>query len=147
MRLMRSHTDHSIAPFRRALSIGVLAMFLTSQVSAQTSQPAQADESASGQPDVTTMSIEDLMNMEVTSVSKRTQKVADAAAAIFVITQDDIRRSGASNIPEALRMVPGLEVARINENEWAIGSRGFNGRFDNKLLVLIDGRTVYTPLF
>jgi len=86
-------------------------------------------------------------NMQVTSVSKRTQKVADAAAAVFVITQEDIRRSGATSIPEALRLVPGLEVARIDSNKWAIASRGFNGRFDNKLLVLIDGRSVYTPLF
>src|SRR5207248_11567044 len=76
-----------------------------------------------------------------------TQKVADAAAAIFVLTQEDIRRSGATSIPEALRLVPGLEVARIDQNKWAIGSRGFNGRFDNKLLVLIDGRSVYTSLF
>lgn len=98
-------------------------------------------------PDVTTLSMEDLMNMQVTSVSKRTQKVADAAAAVFVISQEDIRRSGATSIPEALRLVPGLEVARIDENKWAIASRGFNGRFDNKLLVLIDGRSVYTPLF
>ncbi|HEY2546013.1 MAG TPA: TonB-dependent receptor plug domain-containing protein [Candidatus Acidoferrum sp.] len=98
-------------------------------------------------PDVSKMSLEDLMNVEVTSVSKHTQRVADAAAAIFVITQEDIRRSGAANIPEALRMVPGIQVARIDENKWAISSRGFNGRFDNKLLVLIDGRSVYTPLF
>src|SRR5436305_2690475 len=97
--------------------------------------------------DPTTMSVEDLMNMQVTSVSKRSQKLADAAAAVFVITQDDIRRSGATSIPEALRMVPGIQVARIDENKWAIASRGFNGRFDNKLLVLIDGRSVYTPLF
>src|SRR5260221_2856649 len=98
-------------------------------------------------PDVTAMSMEDLMNMKVTSVSKHTQKVADAAAAIFVITQEDIRRSGATSIPEALRLAPGLEGGRIDQNKWAIGSRGFNGRFDNKLLVLIDGRSVYTPLF
>jgi iron complex outermembrane recepter protein len=97
--------------------------------------------------DVTQMSVEDLMNMQVTSVSKRTQKVGDAAAAIFVITQEDIRRSGATSIPEALRLVPGVQVARIDENKWAISSRGFNGRFANKLLVLIDGRSVYTPLF
>jgi iron complex outermembrane receptor protein len=97
--------------------------------------------------DVTSMSVEDLMNMQVTSVSKRTQKVADAAAAIYVITQEDIRRSGATSIPEALRLVPGVQVARIDENKWAISSRGFNGRFANKLLVLIDGRSVYTPLF
>src|SRR4051794_21009439 len=98
-------------------------------------------------PDVTAISLEDLMNLKVTSVSKREQKLGKAAAAIFVITQDEIRRSGARNIPEALRLVPGLEVARIDENKWAIASRGFNGRFDNKLLVLIDGRSVYTPLF
>jgi iron complex outermembrane receptor protein len=87
------------------------------------------------------------MNMKVTSVSKRSQKVADAAAAVFVITQEDIRRSGATSIPEALRLVPGIQVARIDENKWAISSRGFNGRFTDKLLVLIDGRSVYTPLF
>src|SRR5437762_4820191 len=105
---------------------------------------------ASGQNnvvDVTAMSVEDLMNMQVTSVSKRTQKVADAAAAVYVITQEDIRRSGATNIPEALRLVPGVQVARIDENKWAISSRGSDGRFANKLLVLIDGRSVYTPLF
>jgi len=98
-------------------------------------------------PDVTAISLEDLMNLKVTSVSKREQKLGVAAAAIFAITQEDIRRSGARNIPEALRLAPGLEVARIDENKWAIASRGFNGRFTNKLLVLIDGRSVYTPLF
>ena len=123
---------------KRIVLLGVLAIFLVDNVWAQGPQKV---------PDVTTMSVEDLMNMQVTSVSKRTQKLADAAAAIFVLTQEDIRRSGATSIPEALRLVPGLEVARIDENKWAIGSRGFNGRFDNKLLVLIDGRSVYTPLF
>jgi iron complex outermembrane receptor protein len=106
-----------------------------------------AGASAQDFPDVTAISLEDLMNLKVTSVSKREQKLGVAAAAIFAITQEDIRRSGARNIPEALRMVPGLEVARIDENKWAIASRGFNGRFTNKLLVLIDGRSVYTPLF
>src|ERR1700676_2221932 len=123
---------------KRIALLGFLAVFVAVNVGAQGTQKV---------PDVTTMSVEDLMNMQVTSVSKRTQKVADAAAAIFVITQEDIRRSGATSIPEALRLVPGLEVARIDQNKWAIGSRGFNGRFDNKLLVLIDGRSVYTPLF
>ncbi|MGH6621608.1 MAG: TonB-dependent receptor plug domain-containing protein, partial [Alphaproteobacteria bacterium] len=103
--------------------------------------------SAQNFPDVTAISLEDLMSMKVTSVSKREQKLASAAAAIFVITQEEIRRSGARNIPEALRLAPGLEVARIDENKWAIASRGFNGRFTNKLLVLIDGRSVYTPLY
>jgi iron complex outermembrane receptor protein len=69
------------------------------------------------------------------------------AAAIFVITQEDIRSSSALNIPDLLRMVPGLDVARINANTWAISSRGFTLQFANKLLVLIDGRAVYTPLF
>lgn len=123
---------------RKFLAVALATVFASSTVCAQ--DPKKV-------PDVTNMTMEDLMNMQVTSVSKRAQKVADAPAAIFVITQDDIQRSGARNIPELLEMVPGLEVARIDENKWAIGSRGFNGRFDDKLLVLIDGRSVYTPLF
>ena len=87
------------------------------------------------------------MNVQVTSVSKTEQKISQVAAAIFVITQEDIRRSGATNIPDLLRMVPGLDVAQINGNTWAISSRGFNLQFANKLLVLIDGRAVYSPLF
>jgi len=97
--------------------------------------------------DITELSLEELMDIKITSVSKKPEKIYDAAAAIFVITQDDIRRSGVTSIPEALRMVPGVDVARIDANKWAITSRGFNGRFANKLLVLIDGRSVYTPLF
>jgi iron complex outermembrane receptor protein len=96
--------------------------------------------------DLAGLSIEDLMNVEVTSVSKREQKMSQVAAAIFVISPEDIRRSGATNIPDLLRMVPGLDVAQINANTWAISARGFNGQFSNKLLVLIDGRSVYTPL-
>ncbi len=138
---MLFNRDHKIGPAMRAGRIflaGFLSVLLAGSTVAQNSRNV---------PDVTAMSMEDLMNLQVTSVSKRTQKVADAAAAIFVITQEDIRRSGATSIPEALRLVPGLQVARIDQNKWAIGSRGFNGRFDNKLLVLIDGRSVYTPLF
>src|SRR6266849_2111927 len=134
----RNHKTGPAMGAGRILLASFLAVCLTATTEAQTSRSV---------PDVTAMSMEDLMNMQVTSVSKRTQKVADAAAAIFVITQEDIRRSGANSIPEALRLVPGLQVARIDQNKWAIGSRGFNGRFDNKLLVLIDGRSVYTPLF
>src|SRR6266850_265457 len=134
----RNHKTGPAMGAGRILLASFLAVCLTATTEAQTSRSV---------PDVAAMSMEDLMNMQVTSVSKRTQKVADAAAAIFVITQDDIRRSGANSIPEALRLVPGLQVARIDQNKWAIGSRGFNGRFDNKLLVLIDGRSVYTPLF
>src|SRR5213594_1993110 len=138
---MLFNRDHKTGPVMRAGRIfiaGFLSVLLAGSTVAQNPRNV---------PDVTAMSMEDLMNLQVTSVSKRTQKVADAAAAIFVLTQEDIRRSGATSIPEALRLVPGLEVARIDQNKWAIGSRGFNGRFDNKLLVLIDGRSVYTPLF
>jgi iron complex outermembrane recepter protein len=137
----RRHNSGSITLVGRVLLLGVLTICQTANVLADGPGGPQ------NVPDVTSMSLEDLMNMQVTSVSKRTQKVADAAAAIFVITQDDIRRIGATSIPDALRIVPGLEVAQIDENKWAIGSRGFNGRFDDKLLVLIDGRSVYTPLF
>jgi iron complex outermembrane recepter protein len=97
--------------------------------------------------DLTQVSIESLMNMEVTSVSKKEQKLSQVAAAIFVITQEEIRRSGATSIPDLLRMVPGLDVAQINASTWAISARGFNLQFANKLLVLIDGRAVYTKLF
>jgi len=93
------------------------------------------------------LSIEELMKVEVTSASRRTQKLSEVPSAIFVITQDDIRRSGATSIPEALRMAPGVEVARIGTDKWAISTRGFNGRFADKLQVLMDGRSVYNPLF
>jgi iron complex outermembrane receptor protein len=97
--------------------------------------------------DLTAMSIEDLMNVKVTSVSKTEQKLSRTASAVFVITQEDIERSGAANIPDLLRMVPGLEVAQINGSTWAISARGFNDQSSDKLLVLIDGRAVYSPLF
>jgi iron complex outermembrane receptor protein len=98
-------------------------------------------------PDLTQQSLEDLMNIQVSSVSKKEQKTSQAAAAVFVISRDDIRRSGALNIPDLLRMVPGLDVAQIDAGRWAITARGFNGQYSNKLLVLMDGRTVYTPTF
>lgn len=98
-------------------------------------------------PDLTKKSLEDLMSIEVTSVSKREQKISQTAAAIFVISQEDIGRSGALNIPDLLRMVPGLDVAQIDAGKWAISARGFNGQYSNKLLVLIDGRAVYSPIF
>ncbi len=97
--------------------------------------------------DLTELSLEELMSLEVTSVSKKKQKLSESAAAIFVITQEDIRRSGVTSIPEALRMVPGIQVGRGSKNQWHISARGFNERFTNKLLVLIDGRTIYNSLF
>ena len=98
-------------------------------------------------PDIEDLSINDLMQMEVSSASRKSQTLSDTAAAAFVISQDDIRRSGATSIPEALRLAPGIEVAKINSSAWAITARGFNGKYANKLLVLMDGRTIYTPLF
>jgi iron complex outermembrane recepter protein len=106
--------------------------------------PAWSQEKAK---DLGNTSIEDLMNIEVTSVSKKEQKLSSVAAAIFVITQEDIRHSGATGIPDLLRMAPGLDVAQINGSTWAIGARGFNQQFSNKLLVMIDRRIVYTPNF
>jgi iron complex outermembrane receptor protein len=93
------------------------------------------------------LSIEALMNVQVSSVSRKKQTLAESAAAVYVITQEDIRRSGLQTIPEILRMAPGLHVAQIDSSKWAVTSRGFNGRFANKLLVLMDGRTIYSPLF
>ncbi len=93
------------------------------------------------------LDIDQLINLTVTSVGKKEQSLASAPAAVFVLTQEDIHRSGVTTIPEALRMVPGLEVARLDGHNWAISSRGFNDLFANKLLVMVDGRSVYTPLF
>ncbi len=101
----------------------------------------------SSSADLSTLSIEDLMKIDVTSVSRHEQSFSQTAAAIFVITPEDIERSGATNIPDLLRMVPGVHVAQIHANTWAICIRGFNGRFSNELLVLIDGRRVYSPTF
>jgi iron complex outermembrane receptor protein len=96
---------------------------------------------------LTDLSIEELMNIQVTSVSKKAQKLSEAPAPIFVITNEDIRRSGARNIPEVLRLAPGVDVATIGGGRYAVSIRGFTNRFGNKLLVLIDGRSIYTPLF
>lgn len=93
------------------------------------------------------LSIEELMNVKVTTVSRRAQKLTEVASAVFVITQDDIRRSGVTNIPDALRMAPGVQVERSSTNQWAVSIRGFNGVFANKLQVLMDGRSVYSPIF
>lgn len=111
------------------------------------SMPAFAAKGTTELQALKEMSIEGLLDIEITSVSKKAQKLWGSAAAIHVINQEDIRRSGATSIPEVLRLAPGISVAKVNANSWAITSRGFNGRFSNKLLVLIDGRSVYTPLY
>ena len=108
---------------------------------------ADAADGVTNQSTLAEMPIEKLMEVEVTSVAKRAEKLSDSPAAISVLTQEDIHRSGAMSIPEALRLVPGLDVAQVDSQQWAISARGFNDVFANKLLVLNDGRSVYTPLF
>ncbi len=130
------HRKLSVKPFIFSLIWALAAILGISSVS-----EAQVIQDLSG------LSLEDLMNIEITSVARRPQPLSEAAAAAYVITGDDIRRSGATSVPDALRMVPGLQVAKLDANKWAITSRGFNNHFANKLLVLIDGRSVYTPLF
>ncbi len=125
---------------RRAVRAGaVLALGLAGTVAGPAQTPTLRD--------LIHTKLDDLMNMEVTSVSKKEQKLSKAGAAIYVITQEDIRRSGATNIPDLLRMAPGVDVAQINANVWAITIRGFNDRYADKVLVLIDGRSVYNPSF
>ena len=106
---------------------------------------ATAPVSTGSGSELTDMSLEDLMNVEVTSVSKKKESIADAPAAVTVIDQDMIARSGFSTIPDLLRLVPGMDVARVNSYSWAISARGSNNQFANDLLVLQDGRSLYTP--
>lgn len=130
------YLSHRLVPF---LVAGlVLSMLVPQQLRA-------ADVAAS--VSLKKLSVEELMDIEVTSVSRRPEKLSATPSAIQVITQDDIRRAGATSLPEALRLAANLEVAQIDARQWAISARGFNSTTANKLLVLIDGRTVYTPLY
>jgi iron complex outermembrane recepter protein len=106
-----------------------------------------ASPAGAAETNFTDLSLAELMNEPVTTVSKKTTRLGDATTAITVLTADDIRRNGFTTIPEALRMVPGFDVARIDASHWAISARGFNLQYANTLLVLIDGRSVYTPSF
>ena len=125
------------------LGVGVL-LGLATLASAELEE---SGPSAARLSSLSEMSLEDLLNVKITSVSKKEEKRSEAAAAVYVLTADEIRRSSASSLPELLRGVPGLQVAQLDGNKWAISARGFNGRFSNKLLVLIDGRSIYSPLF
>jgi len=106
-----------------------------------------ASSSHPGGNELADLSLDDLMNVEVTSVSKQPQRIADAPASVTVIGQNDIQRSGLNTIPDLLRLAPGMDVARVNANEWAVSSRGFNSELADDLLVLMDGRSIYTPTF
>jgi iron complex outermembrane receptor protein len=92
------------------------------------------------------LDIDDLIRVRVTSVARKEQTLTDVPAAVYVIRQEDLKRSGATSIPEALRAVPGFHVARNRSSVWAVSPRGFSDELSNKLLVLIDGRSVYSPL-
>ena len=99
------------------------------------------------QSDLKKLTLEELMDVNVNAVSRKEEPLGPTPAAVTVITAEDIRKSGVTSIPEALRLVPGVQVARINASSWAISARGFNTQVSNKMLVQIDGRTVYSPIF
>src|SRR5882724_3384777 len=131
----------AIGRARRVLRLAVVSLLgaVATAVVAATDQIKLAD--------LADLSLEELGSIDVTSVSKKPERLSDAAASIFVITGEDIRRSGATSLPEALRLAPNLQVSRVSASSYAISARGFNSTAGNKLLVLIDGRSVYTPLF
>src|SRR5574343_1011203 len=121
---------------RYGVSRGVLAVTL-----------ACAWPSAWANDSIDDLSLEEFSKTEISSVSRRNQSLANVPAAAFVISAEDIRRSGATVLPDVLRMVPGIEVAQIDNGRYAVTARGFNGRFANQLQVLVDGRSLYHPLF
>jgi iron complex outermembrane recepter protein len=108
---------------------------------------ADSPDTEESENPVKNLSLAELGNVEVTTASKEPEQVWKTPAAIYVLTGDDIRRSGATSIPDALRLVPGVEVARIDSDQWAVGIRGSETNFSKAVLVLIDGRSVYTPLY
>jgi iron complex outermembrane receptor protein len=133
---------------RRRLPLTVRCLLLGAWLLCMLQTPREC--AAASESDLTylkRLSLENLLGIEVSTVSKKTETLSSAAAAIHVVTREDIRRSGSRGLPEVLRLVPGLQVARIDAHTWAVSARGANGLFANKLLVLIDGRSVYTPLF
>ena len=134
----------SLKTARRCL-LGLLAPGVVCLPLAVAMQPEMQPDMQSAQ--LKSLSLEELGEIEVTTVSKQSEEVWQTPAAVSVVTADDIRRSGATSIPELLRLVPGVEVARSQSGAWAVGIRGFNSGFSKDLLVLIDGRSVYTPLF
>ncbi|MDP3910879.1 MAG: TonB-dependent receptor plug domain-containing protein, partial [Gemmatimonadales bacterium] len=136
-------TPSQPSPARKVLYLGILLASVGLASSAGPALAQQRDSLAA----LKQLTIDQLMNVEVTSVSRRPEPLSKTASAIQVITREDIRRSGASSFPEVLRIASNLQVAQVDARQWAISARGFNSTTANKLLVLIDGRTVYTPLF
>jgi iron complex outermembrane receptor protein len=139
-------TDCHRVELEVARGIAAVGFSLCFFIVAQTANAAAGNQDeALSTSSLKTLSIEDLMNLEVTSVSKRGEPVSDAAAAVYVITHEEILNSGARSLPDILRLAPNLQVAQITSSSFAITARGFNGPAASKLLVLIDGRSVYTP--
>ena len=135
-------------PIRRGTRVAVGFLLLGSGLLAQEPDTLPpGPDSAATAAELKALSVEELMNVVVTSVSRRAEPLSHAASAIQVITQEDIRRSSATSLPEALRLASNLQVAQVDSRQWAISARGFNSTTANKLLVLIDGRTIYTPLY
>ena len=131
---------------------GIYREFLAGAVLAACFAATGAQAQQLAQADIPHLTLEQLANVEITSVSKSPQSLSTAAAAAYVISHDDVIRSGAISVPEMLRLAPNLEVMQSSPSAYQIAARGFNGNsaaqnFPNKLLVLIDGRSVYTPLF
>jgi iron complex outermembrane receptor protein len=135
--------DHGRAG--RATALAILISLSLAVQPALADRANDNDQQQSG--DLKGLTLAQLGDVEVTSTSKEPVKLSQTAAAVYVITQEDIRRSGATNIPEALRLAPGVDVAQIDADHWSISIRGFAGQFSRSLLVLVDGRSVYTPLF
>lgn len=133
------------ASWKAAALLGCLLTALSAGAQAQ--EPPPSDQGQGPGRALADLPLEELLSVEVTLATRHVQRLFDVASAVYVITAEDLRRSGATSLPEALRMVPGLHVARSGSSIWAISARGFNDEFANKLLVLIDGRIVYTPLF
>src|SRR5258708_6800308 len=124
----------------------LLGLFVLAGLADRSFARPQQEDQASGAP-LKQLSLAELGNVEVTTTSKEPEQIWKTSAAIYVLTQEDIRRSGATSIPEVLRLAPGVEVARIDSNSWSVAIRGFGSAFSKSVLVLIDGRSVYTPLF
>jgi iron complex outermembrane receptor protein len=126
--------------FRNAL----VCALMSTNLFAQQNTPGRASQPPN---ELAALDLQALMNIEITSVSRRPERLSDAAASVFVITGDDVRRSGATNLPEALRLAPNLDVVQVSASAYSVSARGLSNTAANKLLVLIDGRSVYTPLF
>jgi iron complex outermembrane receptor protein len=138
LRRLRRRPPVSFNPLRFVVPSAILGLVLAIAVSTVATAQTTA-------PPLFGLSLEELMNIDVTSVSKKEQKLWTVGAAVYVITSEEILRSGATSVPDLLRGVPGVHVAQMDANAWAIGIRGFTDRYGDKVLVLIDGRVVYTP--